>query len=578
MIRKIFYPPVFKEEEKNFRAKFINGFAWIVIVFLFLAMLPHLFGTSKNLTIAVFSGLILIMLVALFLLHRGWVTASVMVIIIMGSAAIGVQAYNANGVKDAVIIAYLALGLFASMTVNWRIGGLVILSSIGVIWTLALLQFKEYFVPSLQDPVSFAGYLTAAFIAVAVLAYFSAASMREAERRASTSEEDLFLSNQKLKELNQSLEERVASRTAELEAANQRSERRARQFEAIAQVTQATISTQDEDVLLSQLAQVIGEQFGFYHVGIYTLDEHRENAILRAANSAGGRRMLESRDTVRIGQRGIVSHVAASGNPRVSPDVELDPVFVSNPDLPSTRSELALPLRLEGQVMSVLDIQSTQANAFQEEDTEMLSTLADQLAIAIQNARSHAITQSLLEEAQRSSGSYIKESWRLLQAEERKTGYFVLDNVLKPLEAFVESAQISQAAARGEAPIDNGKTGTLAVPIRLHGETVGVIHIRIPDEHELDPDNVDIAESVAERLSLALESATLLRSTQRRAEIERLTADISGKISASSQFDLIMRTAAEELSRALGGSDVSVQIQPETLEYASRSITAKGQE
>jgi len=578
MIRKIFYPPVFKEEEKNFRAKFINGFAWIVIAFLFLAMLPHIFGTSKNLTIAVFSGLILIMLAALYLLHRGWVSASVLVIIIMGWVAIGIQAYNANGVKDAVIIAYLALGLFASMTINWRIGGLVILGSIGVIWTLALLQFKEYFVPGLQDPISFAGYLTAAFLAVAVLAYFSAASMREAERRASTSEEDLFLSNQKLKELNQSLEDRVASRTAELEAANQRSQRRARQFEAIAQVTQATISVQDEEALLSQLAQVISERFDFYHVGIFTLDESRENVILRASNSEGGRKMLERRYALKISQRGIVSHVAASGSARVASDVELDPIFVDNPDLPETRSEMALPLRLEGEVIGVLDIQSAEANAFQAEDSEMLSTLADQLAVAIQNVRSHTITQRLLEEAQRSSGSHIQESWRLLQAEEKKIGYFVMDHVLKPLETQVTSSQINQLMSKSDAPVENDKGTSLAVPIRLHGEIVGLIHIRIPDEHELDPDNVDIAESVAERLSLALESATLLRSTQRRAEIERLTADISGKISASSQFDLIMRTAAEELSRALGGSEVYVQIQPETLENASRPITAKGQE
>ncbi|RPI95607.1 MAG: GAF domain-containing protein, partial [Chloroflexi bacterium] len=576
MIRKIFYPPVFEQEEKNFRAKFINGFAWITILILLVVMAFQIFGTPKNFTIVVFSVLIIIMATALYLLHRGVVSASGMIIVILSWIGIGIQAYTADGVKDVILIAYLALGLFASIVVNWRVGGIIILSSIGVIWTLALLETNAFFEPNSQNPIDFARDLTFAFLAVAGLFYFSATSIGDATRRASTSEKDLSLSNQRLRELNQSLEDRIASRTAELEAANQRSERRARQFETIAQVVQATLAIQDEEALLSQLAQVISERFSFYHVGIFTLDGSRENVILRASNSEGGRKMLERRYALKISQRGIVSHVAASGNARVAPDVQLDPIFVDNPDLPETRCEMALPLRLEGEVIGILDIQGAESNAFQAEDIEMLSTLADQLAVAIQNVRSHEITQRLLEEAQRSSGSHIQESWRLLQAEEKKVGYFVMDNVVKPLETQVTSSQINQLISQSDAPLENDQGSSLAVPIRLHGEIVGIIHIRILDEHEMDPDNVDIAESVAERLSLALESATVLRSTQRRAEIERLTADISGKISASSQFDLIMRTAAEELSRALGGSEVYVQIQPETLENASRPITAKG--
>ena len=90
--------------------------------------------------------------------------------------------------------------------------------------------------------------------------------------------------------------------------------------------------------------------------------------------------------------------------------------------------------------------------------------------------------------------------------------------------------------------------------------------IRMPEEYDWDEDDIDIAEAVAERLSLSLESSLLLKSTQRRAEIERITADISGRIGAATEFDAILRTAAEELSRVLGGSEVVVQIQPEALE------------
>jgi GAF domain-containing protein len=560
MMRRLFSPPVFQQEEKNFRAKFINAFAWSVILLLLLALVPQI-GNPKNFSIAVFSGLIVVMAIALYLLHRGNVEASGIMIVVLGWLGVSIQAYTADGVKDVIVVAFLALGLLASIIVNWRAGGIVILSGVGVIWILAILQVNGVFSPSSQNPIAFARDLSFVFIAVAVLVYFSTTSMQNAIRRAMVSEQDLVQSNQNLKELNQSLEDRVSNRTAELEIANQRNERRARQFEAIAQVARATTSIQDEDTLLFRLAQVISEQFGFYHVGIFLLDDQRENAVLRAANSEGGRRMLARRHSLKVGQTGIVGHVASSGNPRIALDVEADAAFKNNPDLPDTRSELALPLKDVGQIIGVLDVQSTESNAFLPEDTETLYTLGDQVAIAIQNARSHEATHRLLEEAQRSSDSYLKEAWRLLQAQEKRAGFILSENSLKPLEKFVEEAHLNKIISRGEPLVENGETGTLAVPIHLRGEVVGVLDIRVPTGHDWDPDEVDIARAVAERLSLALESATLLRTTQRRAEIERLTADISGKIGASVNMRNVLQTAVEELGRVLPGSEVVIQFQ-----------------
>jgi len=560
MIRRLFSPPTFEQEGKNFRAKFINGFAWTVILLLLLVLIPQL-GHPNFFTIAVFSGLIAVMAIALYLLHRGKVEASGIMIVVLGWLGVSVQAYAADGVKDVIVVAFLALGLLASIIVTWRAGGIVILSGIGMIWALALLQVNGVFTPSSQNPIAFARDLSFVFIAVTVLVYFSTTSMQNAIRRAMTSEQELAQSNQNLHEFNQSLEDRISSRTAELEMANQRNERRARQFEAIAQVAHATTSIQDEDTLLFRLALVISEQFGFYHVGIFLLDDQRENAVLRASNSEGGRRMLARRHSLKVGQIGIVGHVASSGNPRIALDVEADAAFKDNPDLPETRSELALPLKDVGQIIGVLDVQSTESNAFLPEDTETLYTLADQVAIAIQNARSHEATHRLLEEAQRTSESYLKEAWRLLQTQEKRIGYLISDNTLKPLEKFIDHPYINRVISQGEPLVQNGETGTLAVPIHLRGEVVGVLDIRVPTGHDWDPDEVDIAKAVADRLSLALESAILLRTTQRRAEIERLTADISGKIGASVNMRNVLQTAVEELGRVLPGSEVVIQFQ-----------------
>src|SRR5215211_662155 len=136
MIRRLLSPPVFQEDDKNFRARFINGFAWSVIGLLVLAITLHLLGGARNFTILIFSALIGVMLISLYLLRRGYVDASGMVIILLSWLGVSIQAYTADGVKDVIVVAFVALGLLASIIVSWRVGGLVILSGIGVIWAL----------------------------------------------------------------------------------------------------------------------------------------------------------------------------------------------------------------------------------------------------------------------------------------------------------------------------------------------------------------------------------------------------------------------------------------------------------
>jgi len=571
MIKRIFKTPVYEDPEDNFRARFMNGFLWTIIILLTIPLISYLFLPTFDFTIVVLSGLIILMFVSLYVLRKGNTNASGMLIVVFGWLGLGIQAFTADGVKDVIILGYLAVGLLASIVINWQAGSYLILASIGAIWALAFSEVNGFIVPHVQDTIGYSRDLSLVFIVIAVLVYFSTTSLRDAIQRARESEKDLFETNKKLQELNRGLETRVASRTEELEHAYQRNERRAKLFEAIAQIARTTISNQAIEIVLTELVQLIGESFGFYHIGIFLLDENKEFAVLKAANSAGGKRMLERKHKLKLGQVGIVGYVTASGRPRIALDVGDDAAFFDNPDLPDTRSEMALPLRVADNIIGALDIQSTEPNAFQQEDIEILSILADQVSIAIQSAQSHETTQILLKEAQKASGSYLRSSWQALQLEEESLGYLMSDNKLIPLEKPLTASYIQQAIADKETVKENGETATLAVPIRLRGEVIGVIDIHVTEEHEWEQDEVDITEAIAERLSLALESAMLLKSTERRAEIERVTADISGKISASTQFDSILRIAAEELSRVFGGSEVLVQVQPPESSNGSES-------
>ena len=477
--------------------------------------------------------------------------------------AITIIAINANTLHDISIIAYPLIIIIANLLQGRRSLFITTPLVVGALIFLGVLDITGLSKSPMASRTGIDDILVGAILLSAGSGILNllVERLRVTIARAEGNEQAQKAANTELQLLQESLEQRVTMRTTELEIANQRNEKRAKQFEAVAQVARATIANQNLENLLPNLVDLISKQFGFYHAGIFLLDDVREFAELRAANSDGGKRMLARGHKLGIGQSGIVGFVSAAGKPRIALDVGADAAFFNNPDLPNTHSEMALPLLAGGQVMGVLDIQSIISNAFQDEDVEVLATLADQVAIAIQNARSYEISQELLNEAQKTSGAFLRESWRVLQVQDESVGYQLSDNKLKPLSKPITSAQIKNAMSNKATVKQNGENATLAIPIRLRNQVIGIMDIRVPEAHEWDADEVDVAEAVAERLSLALEASLLLRSTQRQAEIERITTDITAKIGASTQFDSILRTAAEELSRVLGGSDVLVQIQ-----------------
>jgi len=561
MIKRLLNPPHFESEEDNFRAKFINGFGLFLIVVLIAALIPQLGKRTADYTFFVLLAMILVMLASLYMMHRGYLRLSGIIVVVLMWIGITIQALTADGVKDVIVVGYVAVSLLASIIISWRSGSAFIGASIIAIAGLAWLETNGVISPSNQPAGAFARDLALVFLAIAALIYFSTKSLRDAIGRANQSEQALLATNMSLQELNAGLENRVANRTVELEMANERNQRRARQFEAIAQIARFTTTNQDLENLLARLTEVISEQFGFYHTGIFLLNEDRSLAVLMAANSDGGKRMLQKGHQLGVGQTGIVGFVSATGTPRIALDVGDDAVYFDNPYLPATHSEMALPLQTASEIMGVLDVQSLETNAFQQEDIEVLTTLANLVTVAIQNAQSYDRTQELLKEAQRTSGAYLRETWKSVQSQEARIGYSMAGNILKPLNKARTSAQIVQAVANKKTVVESGRNPGLTIPIRLRDEIIGVMDIRPPEEHDWDRDDIDIAEAVADRLSLAIETSMLLEATERRAEIERVTSDISGKISSSTQFEAILRTAAEELSRALGGSEVVVQLQ-----------------
>ncbi len=565
MIKRFFGPPVFNKEE-DFRAKFINGFAWVVIAVLAIALISNLgpnADENSTTTIIVLTSLIFVMGLSLYLLRRGRLNASGLIIVILGWLGLGIQAYTADGARDVIIIAYISVSLLSSIIMNWRIGSFMMILSIGAVWTLAILELNGYIIPHFQEPIAFSRDLSLIFVVIAVLIYFNTTNLRDAITRATKSEQSLLDSNRSLQELNQTLEERVNQRAAELDAANQFNLRRARQFEAIAKINHVITSVQDLDTLLPRITQVVSDQFNVYHAGIFLLDENREFAVLRASNSEGGKKMLARGHKLEVSQTGIVGFVTATGQPRIALDVGSDPIHFDNPDLPGTRSEAALPLRYADRIIGALDVQSMESNAFSEDDLGALIALADQVSAAINNTLSIQSANKALAEAQLVLEKNIEDSWKVMRPKSLGMGFQLTNSTLAPLDKRLEGEHIRKALSKGTPSLSGREeTSSLAIPIRLRGQIIGVMSLRSRNERALTSDDSDIAQAVAERLSLAIETATLIQSTQHRADIERVTTNISSKISSSTHFETILQTAAQELSKALGGSDVLVQIEP----------------
>lgn len=481
-------------------------------------------------------------------------------------------ALSTNGLKSVAVTSFPISIMIAAILLGRRalfIATPMVLVSMAIIAVFDLSGRIPYIPAGLDDAI----ILPILFVASAGILHLLLVRLNETILRARRSEDIQKIENEELTLLRTSLEERVAQRTAELETANFINERRTREFQAVAQVMKAISSIQDLETLLPRIAELISEQFNIYHTGIFLLDQKREFAVLRATNSSGGYRMLARGHKLQVGQTGIVGYVSATGQPRIALDVGADAVFFDNPDLPDTHTEVALPLRYSGIVIGALDVQSTEPNAFNHDDLEALSTLADQVAIAINNAATIENAQRSLLEAQSALGKTSREAWEVMRPKTVGLGLRLSESVVKPLEAPLDGPPVREAFRKGKtiSSPDPIKSTTFTIPIRLRDRVIGVLQINSREQKWLTEDDADIAEAVADRLSLAIESATLLQAAQQRADYERVSTDITSRIGASSRFETILQTAAQELSRALGGSDVIVQIEPAAFELSSEN-------
>ena len=366
-------------------------------------------------------------------------------------------------------------------------------------------------------------------------------------------EQDLI---QQLDKLNQDLESKVEERTQVIEL-------RAKYLEAAAEVGRAATSIYQLEELLPKVVDLISEKFGFYQTGIFIVDHQTEDAILRAASSTGGKRMLARGHRLKVGAEGIVGFVTNTGEVRIALNVGDDAYHFNTPELPNTKSEMALPLFYGGRVFGALDVQSTEENAFSEEDISVLKVLADQVSMAINNAILFEEIQSNIEAERKSFIEANRANWQEFVSSSDQFGFkYTQNRVLNADQAWPED--MVTAMSSQEIVTQSSDYPVLSLPILVSGQPIGAIRLsKAPKQPQWSEDEIDLIKTLTERISQAVESARLFQETQKQAAQEQLTTEISTNLRKTLDINTVLQTAAREFGQTFNANEVIIRMNPD---------------
>ncbi len=368
------------------------------------------------------------------------------------------------------------------------------------------------------------------------------------------------------------------------------------QLETVVQISQHLAGILDLNDLLNQVVTLTKTTFGYYHAHIYLLNTQSLALVMTAGYGEVGAEMKRQGHSIPLGAaQSLVARAAREAHIITVENTCADPTWLPHPLLPETRSEMAIPVISGQEVMGVLDVQSDRLGGVTSKDELLLQALANQVAIAVRNARAFSQTQEALVQAQKLQRLYTGEAWEKFSALRSTTDYEVRQPSLPPLQEIntPEAALALQHKRRiisdGNQPAVTGvMTGegeqqvapseptlaepailfsnqaaeqTLAIPLKVGEEIIGVLGIR--DERPgrcWTDEELALIDAVSEQMSLAIENARLFEETGRRAGREKIIADVTREIWASGELEQVMRTTVEQLGLTLNASRVVLRL------------------
>jgi GAF domain-containing protein len=369
-----------------------------------------------------------------------------------------------------------------------------------------------------------------------------------------------------LRTLTGQLESQVAQRTLELQQARDKLQRLNEQQQKVAEINREVAQAATPVEMLHTLVELIHNRLGHHHIYVYQPDESHQYLVIQAAAGTTARTVMERKHQIQIGGLCLAGQVAVENRPRLATAEGDDAVYFGDTALPSARAEIALPLLVGNRLLGVLDIQSIYADAFSDQDLNVLASLAAQVAVTLDHARLLQQREAALAELGKVQQQYLRQAWQSTlgrQADAPAYVYAAGDGVKATSLHTAASPEIAQATRESQALVsgeqDNPAT-TLTLPIFLRNQIIGALQLQHKPGRAWQPDDIDTLGNITERLGPALETARLSEEAQRRVAHERFIREISDRMQRATDMKSLMRITAEELNTVLSASRTYVRL------------------
>jgi len=360
-----------------------------------------------------------------------------------------------------------------------------------------------------------------------------------------------------LRSAQQSAQERAAAYNL-LEGQTRELERRARWLEVATLVAREAGTLLEPDVLLSRAAEEMARRLDLEEVIFYAVSPQGE---LVAQAMVESRRMVP-RDVLSPEPSSLAQEAFRSRSVRAG--------WVGG------LYEIVLPMQRPERVVGMMVVRFPTEVRLDGPEVTVLELIADLLSMALENVRLFSETRASLRELEALYRRYTTQAWErfVREAPESVRLWTGPEEVPEGVwQALFEQARASGSVAVGE----EDSRYLLAVPVKLRGVAIGVLGFhREQAAGRWRPEEIAAAETVAERLALAVENARLLEEAQRRAARERLIAEISTRLRASLDPDTVLKTTVQELGRALRARWVAVEVTGPSQEGTGRSYEVDG--
>ncbi|MCB0190315.1 MAG: GAF domain-containing protein [Anaerolineae bacterium] len=350
---------------------------------------------------------------------------------------------------------------------------------------------------------------------------------------------------QQLNHLIDSLEHRVASRTQRLET--------------VAAISERLNSILNFEELLAAIVTEVQDKFGYYHAHIYLLDDSGERLVVAEGTGSAGKKMKMSGHNIQLNaETSLVARAARTGEIVWVDNVRETPDWLPNELLPNTYSEMAVPIVLDGQVVGVLDVQSDQINGLDDGDANVLRSLANQVTVALRNARLFEKVETALAEAHEAQRRYQQEAWQKVR-KSRGTRRYVFTRpgvqLDKTEKERLDTIKPQQLAKDGSTLVDvntGQSTGqAITAPINLGDLMIGKLQLQTTRENRQTWSDEDLylIEDILNQFVQTAETLRLFDETRKNASRETTIRTVTDKLRAAPSLDRLLEIATTEISQ-----------------------------